>query len=172
MFLRGLKEKSNRDFTNKLLDARSSSVSAKKIQTIAVVLSDAEFHDAEAFRSLFKELGLRSPKNTVVFYTEDEDGQKAQWETYFNKKDFGWSGKIKSKDLQFFLEEPFDVLIGYYNKRIPEIEQIIAMSNANLKIGINNDDHRLFDLILELSVIRFDVFKAELKKYLTILNKL
>ena len=149
MFLKALKEKSNRDFTDRLLTNRTSAVSGKKVQTMAVILNHEEFHDAEAFRSLFKEMGLRSPKNTVVFFSEAEEGNNAHWETYFSKKDFGWSGKIKNKELQQFLDEPFDVLIGYFNKSIPELEQIMAMSQANLKIGINDNDRRLFDLILE-----------------------
>jgi glutaredoxin 2 len=170
MILKAFREKTNKDYIDKLLQGRQSNVSAGKVKTIAVLLNVDEFDDAEAFRSYFKELGVISPMNKVVYFSAE--GTKGEWETSFGKDDFGWKGKIKNPELEQFLNQPYDVLLGYYNSDISEMHQIIAMSKANLKVGIHHHDERLFDLILNLSVIRFDIFKTEFKKYLTILNKL
>ena len=43
---------------------------------------------------------------------------------------------------------------------------------ANFKIGLSNTDQRLYDLIIDVKPDQFGVFKEELKKYLTVLNKL
>jgi hypothetical protein len=46
------------------------------------------------------------------------------------------------------------------------------MSMANFKVGISSRDERLYDLIIYVDNKDFKIFKDELKKYLTILNKI
>jgi hypothetical protein len=170
MFLKAFREKSNKDFVNKLLQNSTGSIHDKKLHSIGVLLNQEEFDDAEAFTDYFKELGLKSPKNTVIYFSSVLTNEERL--NTFSSKDFGWRGKVKNQSLMEFIEEPFDVLIGYYNADILQMHQIIAMSKANLKVGVHQHDERLFDIILNLSVIRFDIFKEEFKKYLTILKKL
>ena len=90
----------------------------------------------------------------------------------FTPKDFGWNGKIKNVDLQSFVEKDFDALICFYKQNTIELDLITATSNANFKIGISNKDNRLYDFIIDVNPKNFDVFKTELKKYLTVLNKI
>jgi len=47
-----------------------------------------------------------------------------------------------------------------------------ARSKAQFKIGILQTDTRLNDLIIKTNINEFDVFKNEVFKYLTILNKI
>jgi len=79
---------------------------------------------------------------------------------------------LKHKDLFYFTETPFDVLICYFLAEDNELKQIAAMSNANFKVGISNEDDRLYDLIIDINTKNFEIFTKELKKYLTILNKI
>ena len=79
---------------------------------------------------------------------------------------------MKHKDLFYFTETPFDVLICYFLAKDNELKQIAAMSNANFKVGISNEDDRLYDLIIDINTKNFEIFTKELKKYLTILNKI
>ena len=87
-------------------------------------------------------------------------------------KRFGWNGKLKNIDLQNFTDTKFDVLICYFLAEENELKQIAAMSMANFKVGISNRDERLYDLIIDVKPKDFEIFKIELKKYLTILNKI
>ena len=43
---------------------------------------------------------------------------------------------------------------------------------ANFKIGLSNDDPRLHDFTLDIEPKDTDIFKIELTKYLTQLNRL
>lgn len=172
MILRAFKEKSNKKYVNKILTSRRITPNNRKISSIGVLLNKAEFDDAEAFRTYFKHLGIRSPKQTILYFSSEESEQKAQWESHFYPKDFGWRGTLKNTELQQFVDEEFDVLIAYYNDNVLELNQIVAMSKANFKVGIHSADDRLFDLIIQISINRFDLFKEEFKKYLTQLNKL
>ncbi len=172
MILKAFKEKSNQKYINKLLDSRKAAVNNNKVKTIAVLLNASEFHEFEVFRLYFKELGLNSPKHKIVAYTLDDKLEHNKWNTHYSPKDFGWKGKINNIELQSFLDEPFDVLICFYKKEVLQLNLIAAASKANLKVGISRSDERLYDLIIDVELKDINIFKQELRKYLTILNKL
>jgi hypothetical protein len=172
MILKAFKEKSNQKYVNNLLNTRVPAVNSNKVKTVAVLLSASEFHEFEVFRVYFKALGLSSPKHKIIAFTLDDKLEHNKWNTHYSPKDFGWKGKIKDRDLQNFINEPYDVLICYYENELSQLKQITAASNANLKVGISKKDERLYDLIIDVSSKEIDVFKQELKKYLNILNKL
>lgn len=172
MFLKVFKNKSNQKYVNNLLANRKRSVNAHKVVKIGVIIHLDEFDNSEGFRVLFKELGLTSPKHKVVGFIDDDKFEGSQWETIFSPKDFGWKGKINNIDLQDFLNEEYDVLISYYNKRNLYLDWMTAASEANLKVGLTRDDERLHDLIFYIDVKAFKTFKVEFKKYLNILQKL
>lgn len=172
MILKAFKEKSNQKYINKLLNARQVAVSNTKMNTVGVIFNSSEFLDFEAFRSFFKTMGLQPAKTKIIAFVEDPKDSNNLWDTYFNPKDFGWKGKINNIDLKSFIETKYDVLISYYKENHLELNLITALSQANFKVGITNEDQRLYDLIIDVKPKNFSLFKDELKKYLTVLNKL
>jgi hypothetical protein len=172
MILKAFKEKSNRKYVNKLLAERKPTVNNDKIKTVAVVLNANEFHEFEVFRVYFKALGLISPKHKIVAFTMDDKLEHNQWNAHFSPKDFGWKGKIKNSDLESFINEPFDMMICFYKNPVLQLNQIVAASKALFKVGISNEDERLYDLIIDIELKDINIFKQELKKYLNILKKL
>ncbi len=172
MILKAFKEKSNRKYVNKLLTERKPTVNNNKIKTIAVLLNASEFHEFEVFRVYFKELGLTSPKHKIVAFTMDDKLEYNQWNAHFSPKDFGWKGKIKNIDLDDFINEPYDMLLCFYKNPVLQLNLITAASKANLKVGISNEDERLYDLIIDVELKDINIFKQELKKYLNILKKI
>jgi hypothetical protein len=172
MILKAFKRKINQKYINKLLNSRTGSVDERLINSVGVILNLNEFADFEAFRVFLKSIGVPINKVKIIAYFEDEKEVGYQWETYFNSKDFGWKGKINNVELQSFIETEFDALISYYKQDVLELKLITAKSNANFKIGLINNDLRLNDLIINVETNNFTLFKNELKKYLTVLNKL
>ncbi len=172
MIFKILREKSNQKHINKLLNSRTVAVNKRKIESVGVVLNFNEYVDFESFRGFFKELGLLSPKSKIIAYVNEENKTETLWDTKFDQKDFGWNGTVKNIELQSFLDTKFDALISFYKQDIVQLNLITALSKANFKIGISNNDHRLYDLILEIEPKDFQLFKSELKKYLIVLNKL
>lgn len=172
MFLKAFKEKSNRKYINKLLDAPKVAKSCNKIKTIVVLLCLDDYADFEVFRQYFRGLGLTSPKHKVIAFTKDDKFESSQWDTHFSPKDFGWNGKINNVDLKSLIDEPYDCLISYHKKDILELDLITAMSKARFKVGLSKEEERLYDLIIDIKPQEIEVFKKELEKYLNILNKL
>jgi hypothetical protein len=172
MILKAFKEKSNQKYINKLLSARSVAVNSKKIKLVGVILNLKEFSDFEAFRAYFKTLDIRLNQIKIIAFVDNEKNVNQLWDTFFSPKDFGWKGKINSIELQSFVDTEFDVLISFYKQDVLELNLITALSKANFKVGLSNKDTRLFDLIININPKEFNLFKIELKKYLTVLNKL
>lgn len=172
MILKAFKANSNQKYINKLLNARQVAVSNLKMNSVGVILNMTEFSDFDAFRHYFKDLGVLPAKTKIIAFIEDSKDANPLWDTYFNPKDFGWKGKINNVDLQSFIDTEFDVLISYYTKESLELKLITAASTANFKVGLIQDDKRMFDLMIDVKTKDFQLFKKELKKYLTVLNKI
>ena len=172
MILKVFKVKSNQKYVNQLLSARRAVVDSRKINSIGVILNLKEFPDFEAIRTYLKTLGIKSNKTKIIAFVEDEKDINFHWETYFTPKDFGWKGKINNIDLSTFVETEFDALLSFYKDDVLELNLITAQSKANFKIGLSNNDRRLYDLIIDVKPSEFTLFKNELNKYLTVLNKL
>jgi len=172
MILKAFKANSNQKYINKLLNARHVAVSNLKMNSVGVILNMNEFSDFDAFRIYFKTLGISPAKIKIIAFVDDVKDANPLWDTYFNPKDFGWKGKIKNIDLQSFIDTKFDVLISYYTNESIELKLITAASKANFKVGLTQDDKRVYDLMIDVKTKEIQLFKTELKKYLTVLNKL
>lgn len=172
MILKGFKIKSNQKFINRLLAEGRSTVSLKKIESVGIVFNLDEFDDFEAFRVFFSDLGINHNKIKFAVFTIDSNRVSTARELLFSPKEVGWKGKIKSNELETFLNTHFDTLISYYKQDNLELNLITARSKADFKVGLSNNDERLNDLILDIKPKNFDLFNKELIKYLTILKKI
>ena len=86
-------------------------------------------------------------------------------------KDFGWFGKIKSDKLKTILTKKYDLLINYNNVDNLYCNLLLLQCKIAFKAGFAHLDSRFYDLIINCKADNFDLFNKELKKYLTILNK-
>ncbi|GAA4269608.1 DUF6913 domain-containing protein [Hyunsoonleella aestuarii] len=172
MILKGFKEKSNKKYLNKILLNRYVYVDNSKIKSLGVILNIDEVDDFERFRSLAAYINVRPNRLKVIAYSPTKSEKPNFWEVCFNPKDIGCRGAIKNIELQSFLDTPYDALISYYTSEELELKLLTGLSKAKFKIGILQTDSRLNDLIIKTKVNEFNVFKKELFKYLTILNKI
>ena len=63
-------------------------------------------------------------------------------------------------------------MIGFYKGKNEYMDVMTAQSKAKFKVGFVDADERLFDLLISVPISKPVLFAEELKKYLTILNKL
>ncbi|WP_242093268.1 DUF6913 domain-containing protein [Aestuariivivens sediminicola] len=172
MILKGFKEKSIKKYLNKILSERKIYVDDSKVESLGVILNIDEVEDFELFRNLATFLRVRPNKFKIIAYSPTKSEKPNFWEVCFNSRDIGWYGSIKKIELQSFLDRPFDALISYYTSDEVELRLLTGLSKAQFKIGILQKDERLNDLIIKTNKEEFEVFKKEIFKYLTILNKL
>ena len=172
MILKGFKQKSNKKHLNKLLSERQVNVTDDKVVSLGVILNIDEVDDFDCFRKLADYIKVRPNKLKIVAFSENKKEDLYSWDLCFNQKDFGRNGIIKNIELQEFLDAKFDVLISFYEKEVLELKLMTALSKAKFRIGILQTDERLNDIIIKTNLNQFELFKTEVFKYLTILNKI
>lgn len=91
---------------------------------------------------------------------------------YFTEKDFNWKGEPKKPAFKDFIEEPHDLLIGYFNKNNLYLENAVLRSKAKFKVGFAKVNQELYDLEIAEYPTKIESFLSELKKYLIVLGKL
>lgn len=172
MFLRRFREKSNQKYINNLLDSDERNVHQNKIDTVGVILNFDEFNNYDQLRALLKNIGIKDNKVKFIAYIDDEGIKPNSWDAFFSPKDFGWKGKVNNTELEQFINTKFDALISFYNAEDLELKLVSASSRANFKIGINNSEPRLYDLIINIKTKDLQVFQNEIFKYLKVFNKI
>lgn len=172
MFLKRFRDKSNQKYINNILNSEERNVHRRKIESVGILLNSDEFGNIDQLRLLLKNIGIKDNRVKFISFIDDEKSNPNSWDAFFNPKDFGWKGKINNIELEEFINTKFDALICYYNHSNLELKMVTAKSRANFKIGISNEDPRLYDLIINIETKHLRVFQNEILKYLKVLNKI
>ena len=155
-----------------ILKSRIKNFQSGKVNSIGVIFDYDSYYDYDFFRNLIKDLGVMDTKVRFIAKVDLEKNKPNSWDSFFSLDNFDWLGRPKSVEIEEFVEQPFDVLISYYKTNQLELNLVTARSKANFKIGITNEDSRLHDLTIDVEPSDTDVFRTELIKYLTQLNRL
>jgi hypothetical protein len=86
-------------------------------------------------------------------------------EYVFTKKDFTLFGKPKSAAIEEFLKPNYKLLFNYFGKHELCLEVLAQLTGAKLKVGLQESDERVNDLLLNLNPKNFDFFE-ESSKYI------
>lgn len=152
---------------------RTFSGSEKQIQRIGIILDSEKEYLKESFHSLKKDLGLPETHFQIVVCENEKETINVFHGLVFSRKDLSWSGKIRNGELTAFARQERDVLICYTEADNKLADLLVSVTNADLKVGRREEvsSAGLFDLVISTGFEDVEVFIAELKKYLKILNK-
>ena len=157
-------------FQKLLLENESKrNISNDKIKTIGIITTDEiskYIPIKEEIKSTFKLDCVKQFSFTSI------SKRKLDKNIQFSEKSFGWKSQIKQKEFNDFLNEPLDLLIGYFNKQNLFTEFAVLKSKARFKAGISNVNQKLYDIEIKEFPKNITEFLNELKKYLHILEKL
>ncbi|TXD53093.1 hypothetical protein ES044_09955 [Polaribacter sp. IC066] len=144
-------------------------VSNEEVYTVAILISGelAKWIQIQDEAERILDLGNMRTYRYRPFSTNQVRSYK-----FFTEKDFNWKGEPKKGPFKSFIDEPFDLLIGYFNKNNLYLENAVLRSNAKFKVGFAEVNQRLYDLEIAEYPTKVESFLSELKKYLIILQKL
>ena len=154
------------------LSQRDTSEINSQLRTLGFLVDEAIMPELDKFDDFAREFGLQ-PKDIKVFtFLEVKKKLPSLRQNQVYNKDFNWKGELMNQNAREFMDKQFDVLVGYYEGKNPFLDLMLSGSKAKFKVGFTGADDRLFDLIIGLKPSDFEGFGKELKKYLTILNKI
>lgn len=144
-------------------------ISKNEIHSVGVISSQKISNWIDIEQEVIKILGVENVKYMSYI---DVDKKNSSLLHHFSEKDYNWRGGITNPEFKKFLDEPFDLLIGYFNKKNLFIENAVLQSNATFKVGISKVNQSLYDMEIGEIPGNIDNFLLELKKYLIILKKI
>lgn len=177
MFLKGLKDKFKHKsgvkfLRNELKNAPQFVESRKGIKSIGVIVDLDNFDNSDVFSQLIDDFKLRHSAIKIIGYRGFYDKNSPYALPVFSDKDLGWGGDIENSYALEFLTKEYDLLINYYTQDKLMMQLMTVKTKARIKVGFDEVDKDLNDLILQTSLKDFTTFKTELKKYLTVMNEL
>lgn len=170
--LKKFKLHSLKKHTDKSLSERDVSQRNTTLTHLGFLVDEAFFNDFEKLYQFGTELGLQRKDIKQFTFLETKRKVPSLRQNQISNKEFSWKGEINNESAKEFLNYPFDALIGFYKGKHEYLDAMTAQSKARFKIGFNDADERLFDLLLTVDLKKPEIFKSEVGKYLKILKKI
>ncbi|MEE9408503.1 MAG: hypothetical protein V3V28_10570 [Polaribacter sp.] len=144
-------------------------VSQKEVLSVGVLSTEDISSKLDLQKEIETVLNLRNVKlySYRKYNKLDEDSFK-----HFSENDINWSGEFTHQNFESFLEQPFDLLIGYFNTNNLYLKSAVLQSKAVFKAGFSDVNSQLYELEISEKLENVPQFTSELKKYLQILEKL
>jgi hypothetical protein len=171
MIFQGFKETILKRQLDKILSESNSSgdSSLKKIKSVGIITSEKTMTVIDLQKQIE---GVLKFRNTKMYSLRKFDKTADFSFEHFTEKDINWKGQFIQENIQSFLEQPFDLLIGYFNTNNIFLESAILQSKAQFKVGFAGVNSMLYEIEISEKTENVSAFTLELKKYLKIIKKL
>lgn len=145
---------------------------SKGITSVGCIVNLDKFEKSELFFEFIEEYKLRPNAVRIIGYKSYYDKNSPYSTPVFSDKDLGWNGTIENSYALEFLNREYDLLVNYYNEENLLLQLMSVKTKARVKVGFKEIDEKYNDLILNIPLKDFKVFKQELKKYLKVFNEI
>ena len=145
-----------------------SKQSIRAFKSMAIIVPQEFAFSNKVFIDLSDELNIPIKKITVLVYSKKKVIKvKSDFKNqiFCSKKQLGISGNFPDEMIAFF-EKRFDVLVNYFNEKDIFPELISLNCKSKLRIGFYKANHKINDVILDITPDETDLFINESKNYL------
>lgn len=142
------------------------------IASLACIVDLDRFDKAELFYEFVEEYKLRPNAVKIIGYKSFYDKNSPYATPVFSDKDLGWNGNIENSYALEFLSREYDVLVNYFDQENILLQLMSIKTKARIRVGFKEVNQSFNDIILNIPLENFNVFKMELKKYLRVLNEI
>jgi len=171
MFLKGFRKKSAKKYIVKQLQ-KARNLNSNKIKTIGILIDATDYESFPFTSKIAKTFNIPEKNIQLLYYQPDKKQAKVAAVNVYTKSDLAFKGNLKSKVAVEFSETSFDCLINYYAKDRLLLNLVAVKSKAQFKIGFASINENINDFSVATQLDNITEFTSELKKYLTILNKI
>jgi hypothetical protein len=156
----------------KKLATQNLSGSNDKVLTVGVLVDETYFNETSQLVERIVSQGIQESNISILVYKDKIKKKEVINEPFLSLKNISLSGEINKKEVNDFIETPFDLLINYYDVNKSALLLLSTKSKAKFKVGFDTVDKRVNHFIIKTLVEDFNEFVLELFKYLKILNKI
>lgn len=134
-------------------------------------LVNADQFDAASIHTSFQATFENKYTVEKLCFTQQRKKIKEQAELYFGTKDFSFIGNISTEKLKDVIHQDYEYVFQFFSKEHLYLNYLSAKTKANLRIGFEDVNPKLTDLLFKLNKTDLDLFFEEAKKYLEIIKK-
>ncbi len=172
MFLNYFKDFSTKKIVKNSLSNVKHIASDKIIKTVGIIFDESYFYEKEALvEELIQNNIAENDIKVLVYKDKVKKNEVFDYPTY-TYRDLSWNGTVDKQEVKDFVNEPFDLLINYYDTEKAALLLVSHSSKASFKVGFATVDKRLNHFMINTNAENYKVFIEELFKYLKILNKI
>ena len=143
-------------------------ISKDVIKTVGILTTDEISLNINLKKEIEVVFGLRHAR--IYSFKKFDKNDPISYK-HFSERDINWQGEFIQPNIKAFLEEPFDLLIGYFEGNHLYLEKAVMQSEASFKVGISDVNSKLYSLEILENPSQIQSFLKELKRYLEILKK-
>jgi len=171
MFFKGIKKKSAQKSIDRVL-SKATNTAGGKIKTLGVLVDATVFADFPFVNEIAEVFGVEKCAIDIVYYHPDKKEAALMSELVYTDSELGFKGKVKNEGVTHFINKSYDGLLNFYNEDKLLLNLVAVQSKAKFKIGFAGIYEGVNDFSVTTQLDYIDVFSFELKKYLSILNKI
>lgn len=98
-----------------------------------------------------KKLRAQDKKVTLLGFFDSKQEVADFTFNYFNRSGIDWAKRPKSKDVEFFLQTPYDIFIHLNPNPSVVTEHVAALTEAHLKVGSASGLITTYDLMVDVN---------------------
>jgi len=171
MFLKGIKRKSAQKYITKALK-QDSVVTSSKIKNLGILVDATVFSKFPYVDEIADVFGISKEYIEILYYHPNKKISEEIGGAIYTHINLGLKGKIRNDMAANFINTEFDALLNFYDKDELLLNLVAGRSKANFKIGFSGNNEQINDFSIATEMTNISVFTFELKKYLSILNKI
>ena len=172
MFLNYFKDFSTKKIVKNSLSNVKHFANENGIKKVGIIFDESYFQEREGMVESLIQNGIAESDIKVLVFKDKIKKNEIFDYPIFTQNDLSWRGTIDKKNVKDFVNEPFDLLINYYDTEKVALILVSHLSKASFKVGFASIDKRLNHFMIDTNAENYKVFMNELFKYLKILNKL
>lgn len=161
-----------RKLIDKKLLERDVSTKNSSLKKLGFLVDENFYKDVNTLIDFGESLGLKRENIHIFSFRKTPRKLSDLRKDQITNKEFNLRGEITDQNAIDFLNIPFEVMIGFYQGGNNFLDLMIASSKSQFKIGFQDGDSRLYDLILKLDLEDLELFKTEITKYLRVFKKI
>lgn len=154
---------------NSLLKSGAFTVQ-QKVQTIGILVDEVFFAETSALINALIEKGFHGDKIAILAFNNSKDLKSVRQYPVFGWNSVSFDMKIQEQCVNEFIENPFDVLLSYYETSNGLLEWITYQSKARFKVGFYAANQRLNDLMINTNANNHNQFVQEFVRVLKQIN--
>lgn len=165
MFLNIIKYKALKKGLSQALVTALPEVILKDVRTVGIVLDRKDFGEIHLLRRELELRGISKPNISFLVYQHGK-GVVDYDVIEIGNRDFNSAGVLQRKDIQEFVDKPFDLLLNFYDMESLVLLWVSSHSKARFKVGFTSVKAHVNNLSISLTTDKFKVFIAEVFKYI------